>query len=201
MLTPLIVSLALVALFTALTVWWMDRAAELSTRAERDAVSAQWEALVLQRQDLRLAVDERGEPTLHGRAAGVSYTLGALDREDGWSGLLGVQARSEAALGDLLLQRGTEVPEWLTAPAETFATGDADFDAVFTARASDVEGARARLDEGVRAAVLAIPGASLWLRDGALLVVTDISPAAVDGALIDSVGAVVSGLCAPAEQG
>lgn len=201
MLTPLIVSLALVALFTALTVWWMDRAAELSTRAERDAISAQWEALVLQRQDLRLAVDERGEPTLHGRAAGVPYTLCALDREDGWSGLLGAQARSGATLGDLLIHRGPDAPEWTTPPGEPFATGDADFDAVFTARAADVEGVRARLDEGVRAAMLAIPGAAVSLRDGALVVVTGISPAAVDGALIDSVATVVSGLCGPAEQG
>lgn len=201
MLTPLIVALALVALFTALTVWWMDRAAELSTRAERDAVSAQWEALVLQRQDLRLAVDERGEPTLHGRASGVSYTLGVLARDDGWGGLVGVQARAEGPAFDLLVHRGPDAPEWLASPGEPFATGDADFDSVFTARAADVEGARARLDPGVRAAILAVPGVSLSLRDGALVVVTELNASEVDGALIDSVVTVVAGLCAPPQQG
>lgn len=199
MIPPLVVALALVLVFTALTAWWMDRASALTARAEHDAVSVQWESLVLARQDLRLAVDERGQPTLHGRASGVPFTLGFLSRDDAMNGLLGVTAATELSLGDLVIFRGTEPLSSVPSTSVVFSTGDADFDSVFTARATNAERARLCLDDTVRGALLAIPGGGVYLRDNVLVLVSELSAAAVDSAMIDSVVTVVTALCARGE--
>ena len=68
-------ALSLLGLLALVARLLLDRGVVRRRVADRDVVTAHWESLVMQRRDLRLAVDALGVPTLHGRAGAIPYTI------------------------------------------------------------------------------------------------------------------------------
>ncbi len=186
---------ALVALVTGAFVLvrgWANRRA----LAERDAAAVtHLEALVMQRYDLHLSVDERGFPRLHGVARGVRYSVAREELEGGASGLR-VKARRAGTgrFGLSLAPRERDLPRggW-----DLLATNDLEFDARFAARSDRPEGAGAALDATVRGALELFPSVTLTLEGEQLTVDLGwLTERDLDDARIDALREVVSALCA-----
>ncbi len=187
-------ALSLFALFALGARALVDRAAIRRGRFDRTLVTAHWESLVMQRRDLRLAVDAVGVPTLHGRVGSVAYTIQVSPSEGPWGGRPLAQTAALAGATRIALRRkGEEAVPVPGMPAE-LSTGDEDFDAVFEVRCDDPEAARARLGNAVRAALLAIPGAFAWADGEGLRVDLGASATSIDPALLDALRDVLVGL-------
>ncbi len=191
-------ALFLFALFSLGARALFDRATVRRGRLDRTVVTAHWESLVMQRRDLRLAVDAVGVPTLHGRAGSVAYTIQVSPADGPWGGRPLAQTAALAGAPRIALRRkGEESVPVPGMPAE-LSTGDDDFDAVFEVRCDDPEAARARLGGTVRAAMLAIPGAFAWADGEGLRVDLGASATAIDGALLDALREVLVGVAGAA---
>ncbi|MDB4931873.1 MAG: hypothetical protein JWM10_4357, partial [Myxococcaceae bacterium] len=138
-------ALALLALGAFVVRALLDRGVVRRRVADRDVVTAHWESLVMQRRDLRLAVDALGVPTLHGRVGAIPYTIQVSASDGPWGGRpLACAAGLADAARIALVRKGEREAPVPALPAD-FTTGDDDFDAVFDARCDDPEAARARL--------------------------------------------------------
>lgn len=196
---PLVLAAALlVALFVLGARALLDAASSRRLGADRDVVAAHWESLVMQRRDLRLAVDARGVPTLHGRVGSLAYTIAVSAPEGPWGQRPIARAAAARGASRLALsrkgERGVPVPGLPAA----LTTGDDDFDAVFDVRCDDPEAARAGLGREVRAALLAIPGAFVCLDADGLRVDLGASATSIDHALLDALRDVLRGIGAAA---
>lgn len=191
-------ALALLALGALAVRVLLDRGTVRRRVADRDVVTAHWESLVMQRRDLRLAVDALGVPTLHGRAGAIPYTIQVSVSDGPWGGRPIAHASGLAHDARIALVRKGEREAPVPALPAAVTTGDADFDAVFDARCDEPEAARARLGRDVRAALLAIPGAFARVDADGLRV--DLGPSAttIDHALLDALRDVVRGIGAAA---
>lgn len=190
----LVAALSLLCLFALGGTVLVDRAKGHRGRLDRAAVTAHWESLVMQRRDLRLAVDALGVPTLHGRAGSVAYTIAVSALDGPWGGRPLAQTAAIAGTTRIALYRkGEQALPVPGLPAE-LSTGDEDFDAVFEVRCDDPEAARARLGRAVRAAMLAIPGAFAWADGEGLRVDLGESATAIDHALLDALREVLQGI-------
>ena len=173
---------------------YADAAGRKRAADDRASISAHWEALVMQRADLRLAVDAAGVPTLHGRAGGFGYAIRLHEGGGPWAGRPWASAAAVTATSGITLCRrdgeGAPVPGL----RDGIETGDADFDAVFEVRCDDAEAARARLAHDVRAAMLTLPGAYACLDEDGLRIDLGTSATAIDHALLDSLGEVLVAL-------
>ena len=191
----LIIAAAFLFMLIALGVWaLLGRVALMQRVNDRNIVTAHWESLVMQRRDLRLAVDAGGVPTLHGRVGAVAYTIELSARGGAWGDRPLAHAATLAHGPRVALVRkgvaGVPVPGL---PA-MITTGDDDFDAVFEVRCDDPEAVRARLGLEVRAALLAIPGAFAWVDADGLRVDLGASATTIDHALLDALRDVLLGL-------
>lgn len=174
----------------------LDRAALQRRTSDRNVVTAHWESLVMQRRDLRLAVDVLGVPTLHGRVGSIAYTI-QLSADDGpWGHRPLAHAPSLSSAIPLAVVRKGERDAPVPALPSGITTGDDDFDAVFEVRCDDPEAARARLGREVRAAMLAIPAAFAWADADGLRVDLGASATVLDHALLDALRDVLQGVAA-----
>ena len=191
--------LLLLALFALGARSLLDRAATRRVGADRDVVTAHWESLVMQRRDLRLAVDDVGVPTLHGRVGAVAYTIQVSAADGPWGARpLARAATGASRVGRIALARRGEREVPVPGLPATLTTGDDDFDAVFDVRCDDPEAARAGLGREVRAALLAIPGAFACLDADGLRVDLGASATTIDHALLDALRDVLRGFGAAA---
>ena len=177
--------LGLVALGVLALLAWREVAASRAAQHDRDVVTAHWESLVMQRRDLRLAVDAAGVPALHGRAGLFGYVIRVGD-EGPSQGRPWACAAAITAASSLTVRRHGDASSTLPDLADGLRTGDDDFDAVFEVRCDDADAARACLGPDVRAAMLALPAAWACLDDGGLRLDLGSSATAVDHALVDA---------------
>lgn len=195
---PLIIAAALLllALLALGARALLDRAALQRRTSDRNVVTAHWESLVMQRRDLRLAVDVLGVPTLHGRVGSVAYTIQLSDEDGAWGHRPFAHAPSLGGTTRLAVVRKGERDAPVPALPSELTTGDDDFDAVFEVRCDDPEAARAGLGREVRAAMLAIPGAFAWADAGGMRVDLGASATVLDHALLDALRDVLQGVAA-----
>jgi hypothetical protein len=191
-------ALALFALGAFVVRVLLDRGTVRRRVADRDVITAHWESLVMQRRDLRLAVDALGVPTLHGRVGAIPYTIQVSAADGPWGGRPLAHAAGLASPARVTLVRKGERAAPVPALPAALTTGDDDFDAVFDARCDEPEAARARLGRDVRAALLAIPGAFARVDADGLRVDLGASATTIDHALLDALGDVVRGIGAAA---
>lgn len=193
---PLIIAAALLLLgLVALGVRALfDRASIQRGVTDRDVVTAHWESLVMQRRDLRLAVDAFGVPTLHGRVGPIAYTIQVSAGGGPWGLRPLAHASIPSSTGRIALCRKGEREVPVPGLPAALTTGDDDFDAVFEVRCDDPEAARAQLGVDVRAALLAIPGAFAWADADGLRVDLGASPTRIDDALLDALRDVLQGI-------
>lgn len=187
-------ALSLLGLLALIARLLLDRGAVRRRVADRDGVTAHWESLVMQRRDLRLAVDALGVPTLHGRAGAIPYTIQVSAPDGPWGGRPLAHASSLAAAARISLGRKGERELPVPSLPAALTTGDEEFDAVFDLRCDDPDGARARVGREVRAALLSIPGAFAWVDAGGLRVDLGASATSIDHALLDSLRDVLQGV-------
>lgn len=172
----------------------LDRASTLRREGDRDVVTAHWESLVMQRRDLRLAVDALGVPTLHGRVGPLAYTIQVSAPDGPWGARPLAHAPGLSGATRLALARKGERDVPVPGLPAGLTTGDDDFDAVFEVRCDDPEAARERLGRDVRAAMLAIPGAFAWVDADGLRVDLGASATTIDHALLDALRDVLRGI-------
>jgi hypothetical protein len=197
--SPLILlaaALALLALFAFVVHGILTRGLARRADVGRDVVTAHWESLVMQRRDLRLAVDALGVPTLHGRVGPVAYTIQVSAPDGPWGGRPLAHASGLADAARITLARKGERELPVPALPAALTTGDEEFDAVFDARCDDPDSARARIGREVRAPLLAIPGAFAWVDPGGLRIDLGASATRIDHALLDALRDVLQGIAA-----
>ncbi|MBK8692863.1 MAG: hypothetical protein IPN17_11360 [Deltaproteobacteria bacterium] len=187
-------ALLLLALFTFAIRALLDRAALQRRTSDRNVVTAHWESLVMQRRDLRLAVDAQGVPTLHGRVGPIAYTIRVSALDGPWGGRPLAQAPSLSNTPRIALSRKGEREVPVPGLPSELTTGDDDFDAVFEVRCDDPEAARAGLGREVRAAMLAIPAAFACADAEGLRVDLGASATVIDHAMLDALRDVLRGL-------
>lgn len=178
---------------------WAQRRARDDERDGRARVASAWEAVVMRRRDLRLAVAVDGTPTLHGRTRSAAYVLSLVEVGPDVAPYAEARARADAL--DLRLvvwppgPRPDDVPEL----PHRVLTGDAQFDLVLEASSNDVAGASSRLDADVRGALLSLGNAGVTLTGGELRVtLRALDVEGLDDHAIDALQVVVEGLCGPA---
>lgn len=200
----LLLSLVLgVVVAAALVGWLLARQRAAAADAVRASRLRPWEALVLSRTDLHLAVDEYGVATLHGIAHGQRYTVRCVrPTETEARPWLVVGARRPEAGAKLWIAPHTRdgEPSLPAEPAEfplRCETGDGDFDARLVVF-SDRPAADGLLTPEVRAAMQLFPDPWITLSDAALsMKLSYLDESDLDEARVDALRTIVRGLCGP----
>jgi len=203
--TLLLAMVVCVVALAALVGWLLAQQRASSERTARASQMRPWEALVLSRSDLHLAVDEYGMATLHGIARGQRYTVRSVRAAAEGRPWLVVSARRADATGPRVWIAPHTRDGEPSVPAEPgeyphrCETGDGEFDARLVVFA-DRHGAEVLLTPEVRSALTLFPDPWVTVGDAALsMKLSYLDESDLDEARVDALRTIVEGLCGTRE--